>query len=89
MTQTDVITIFQEALLTIIIVSAPMLLVSLVVGLIISIFQATTQIHEQTLSFAPKIIAIFISLIVFGPWMINKLIDFTNKLYDFINLAAG
>lgn len=89
MTQTDVITIFQQALLTIIEVSAPMLLVSLIVGLAISIFQATTQIHEQTLSFAPKIIAIFIALIAFGPWMINKLIDFTNKLYDFINLAAG
>lgn len=89
MSQADVITIMQQALFTIILVSAPMLLVSLVVGLAISIFQATTQINEQTLSFAPKIIAIFLSLIAFGPWMINKLIDFTNKLFDFINLAAG
>lgn len=89
MSQTDVITIMQQALFTIILVSAPMLLVSLVVGLAVSIFQATTQINEQTLSFAPKIIAIFLSLIAFGPWMINKLMDFTNKLFDFINLAAG
>ncbi len=89
MSQTDIITIMQQALFTIILVSAPMLLVSLVVGLAVSIFQATTQINEQTLSFAPKIIAIFLSLIAFGPWMINKLMDFTNKLFDFINLAAG
>lgn len=89
MTQTDVITILQEALYTIMLVSAPMLLVSLIVGLVVAIFQATTQINEQTLSFAPKIIAIFISLIAFGPWMINKLMDFTYKLFDFINMAAG
>lgn len=89
MTQSDVVTIMQQALYTILLVSAPVLLVSLIVGLIISIFQATTQIHEQTLSFAPKIIAIFISLVAFGPWMINELMDFTNKLFDFINLAAG
>lgn len=89
MTQTDVITILQEALYTIMLVSVPMLLVSLIVGLVVAIFQATTQINEQTLSFAPKIIAIFISLIAFGPWMINKLMDFTYKLFDFINMAAG
>ena len=89
MTQSDVVTILQQALYTIILVCAPMLLVSLIVGLIISIFQATTQINEQTLSFAPKIIAIVVTLIAFGPWMINKLMDFTYKLYDFINLTAG
>ncbi|MCX7714809.1 MAG: flagellar biosynthesis protein FliQ [Clostridia bacterium] len=89
MSQTDVINVFQQALYTIILISAPILGVSLVVGLAISIFQATTQINEQTLSFAPKIISIFITLIAFGPWMLNKLIDFTNKLFDFINMAAG
>ena len=63
MSQADAITIIQEGIKTIIIVSAPILAVSLIVGLIISIFQATTQINEQTLSFAPKIIAIFLSII--------------------------
>lgn len=86
MSQADAITIIQEGIKTIIIVSAPILAVSLIVGLIISIFQATTQINEQTLSFAPKIIAIFLSIILFGPWMINKLVDFTTKLFDYINI---
>ncbi len=85
MSQSDVVAVFQEALYTIILVSAPMLLVSLLVGLIVSIFQATTQINEQTLSFAPKIIAVFISIIAFGPWMLNRLIDFTNNLFGYIN----
>ena len=89
MSQTDVIAIVQEALYTIIIISAPMLAVSLLVGLIISIFQATTQINEHTLSFAPKIISVFITIIAFGPWILNKLLDFTNKLFDFINTIAG
>ena len=84
MSQSDVVAVFQEALYTIILVSAPMLLVSLLVGLIVSIFQATTQINEQTLSFAPKIIAVFISIIAFGPWMLNRLIDFTNNLFGYI-----
>lgn len=85
MSQNDVVTIIQQALYTIIIVSSPVLLVSLLVGLIVSIFQATTQINEQTLSFVPKIIAVFISIMAFGPWMLNKLIDFTNNLFNFIN----
>ncbi len=84
MSQSDVITVIQQALYTIIIISAPMLAVSLLVGLVISIFQATTQIHEQTLTFAPKIIAIFLSIILFGPWMINTLIDFMNMIFDYM-----
>ena len=86
MSQADAITIIQEGIKVIIIVSAPILAVSLIVGLVISIFQATTQINEQTLSFAPKIIAIFLSIILFGPWMINKLVDYTTKLFDYINI---
>lgn len=86
MSQADAITIIQEGIKVIIIVSVPILAVSLIVGLVISIFQATTQINEQTLSFAPKIIAIFLSIILFGPWMINKLVDFTTKLFDYINI---
>lgn len=85
MSQANVITIVQSALYTIIVVCAPILAVSLVVGFIIAIFQATTQINEATLSFAPKIIAIFVCIIVAGPWILNKLVDFTTKLFDYIN----
>lgn len=81
MDQGTVANIAQQALLTILYVSAPILGVSLLVGLAVSIFQATTQIQEQTLSFVPKILAVVISLVVFGPWMLNKLIDFTRGLY--------
>jgi flagellar biosynthetic protein FliQ len=64
-------------LLTAIILAGPPLLVGMLVGLIISMFQAVTQIHEQTLTFVPKILAIFISLLIFGPWMLKILTDFS------------
>lgn len=75
-----VLGIAQQALLTILYVSAPILGVSLLVGLAVSIFQATTQIHEQTLSFVPKIVAVIISVLLFGSWMLVKLIEFTKNL---------
>jgi flagellar biosynthetic protein FliQ len=75
-----VLGISQQALLTILYVSAPILGVSLLVGLAVSIFQATTQIHEQTLSFVPKIISVIISVLLFGSWMLIKLIEFTKNL---------
>lgn len=86
MTQNDAITILQEGILTVIMLSLPMLGTSLLVGIIISVIQATTQINDQMLSFVPKIIAIFLVIILFGPWIINKSIDFVNKLFDYINL---
>ncbi|MNR64470.1 Flagellar biosynthetic protein FliQ [compost metagenome] len=65
-----------------------MLVIGLVVGLIISIFQATTQIQEQTLAFVPKIVAVLLSILIFGPWIMNTLVDFTfsllNNLYKFV-----
>ncbi|CAM4247907.1 flagellar biosynthesis protein FliQ [Paenibacillus tarimensis] len=68
--------------------SAPMLVLGLAVGLIVSIFQATTQIQEQTLAFVPKIVAVLVSILVFGPWILNTLVDFTynlfNNLYKYI-----
>ena len=76
MTDTFVVAVAREALWTVLIVSAPMLIVGLVVGLVISIFQATTQINEQTLSFVPKIVAVLASLVIFGPWMLHTLISF-------------
>ena len=74
----------QDALTTIMVVGAPMLIVGMVVGIIVSIFQATTQINEQTLAFVPKIIAIFVAMLVFGGWMLTNLTDFTNRIYGYI-----
>ena len=71
----------REALLMVMMVSAPMLGLGLLVGILVSIFQATTQIQEQTLSFIPKIIAIFVAILVFGPWMLNLLVDYTRALF--------
>ncbi|MDD3765723.1 MAG: flagellar biosynthesis protein FliQ [Eubacteriales bacterium] len=85
MNQSEVIAVTQQALYMVMKVSAPILITGLIVGLIISIFQATTQINDQTLSFVPKIIAVFIVLLVSGAWMINTLIDFTNYLFIQIN----
>lgn len=62
--------------------SAPMLIVALLVGLLISIFQAATQINEQTMTFVPKIVAVFITLLIFGSWVINILTIFTVGLFD-------
>ncbi|HPT68638.1 MAG TPA: flagellar biosynthesis protein FliQ [Syntrophomonas sp.] len=70
-------TIARETLLTAIILAGPPLLVGMLVGLIISMFQAVTQINEQTLTFVPKVLAIFISLLIFGPWMLKILTDFS------------
>jgi len=83
-----VIRIAGEAVYTVLKASAPMLIIGLAVGLIISIFQATTQIQEQTLAFVPKIVAVLLSILIFGPWIMNTLVDFTynllNNLYKFV-----
>ncbi|MFA0815041.1 MAG: flagellar biosynthesis protein FliQ [Anaerofustis sp.] len=74
--------IMQATFVVIIKLAAPILLVSLVIGLIISIFQAASQIHEQTLTFVPKLIAIGVVLLVMGPWMMEVLSDFTKYIFD-------
>ncbi len=84
MTQDFIIYIGKEAVYTILLLSLPLLGLSLLVGLLISIFQATTQIQEQTLTFVPKILVIFLSLIIFGPWMLNLLVAFTTNLISSI-----
>lgn len=81
MTEGQVLDIVREALYTIIICSAPMLLISLVVGLVVSIFQTVTSIQEQTLTFVPKIIAVFVGLMIFGSWILNNLTEFINALW--------
>lgn len=82
MTTDVVIDIAREALWLIIKCSSPLLLVSLIVGLIISIFQTVTSIQEQTLTFVPKILSIFITLIICGGWIMNNIIEFMNRLFE-------
>lgn len=83
-----IIGLAAEAVYVVLKASAPMLVLALVVGLIVSIFQATTQIQEQTLAFVPKIVAVFVSIIIFGPWILNTVVDFTynllNNLHNYI-----
>ena len=81
-TQGDIITIAKEAIYTIIISGAPLLLISLVVGLVISIFQTVTSIQEQTLTFVPKILAVFVGLMMIGPWMMDVLSNFMTRLWS-------
>lgn len=81
MTVDDVSMITQEALFLIIKVAAPVLIVSLVVGLLISIFQTVTSIQEQTLTFVPKILAIFLAILILGHWMLNSMIEYMVQLW--------
>lgn len=80
MTPEFVIGLARQALETLLFVSMPALLLSLLVGLIVSIFQAVTQIQEMTIAFVPKIVVTFLSLMLFGSWMIGKMVDFTREL---------
>ena len=81
MSESMVISIVSEALWVILKVSGPMLIFGLVVGVVISVFQAVTSIQEQTLAFVPKIVAIFVAMMFFGPWMLSVLVDFTTNLF--------
>ncbi len=86
MTATDAIALFQQAILLALMLAGPMLLFGLVTGLLVSIFQAVTQIQEMTLTFIPKILAVVLSLFLFLPWMVNKIVDYTAHL---LNSLAG
>jgi flagellar biosynthetic protein FliQ len=79
MTPETVVTVGRQALELMLIVSAPLLLVALAVGLVVSFFQAITQLNEQTLSFLPKLVAVAITLIVVGPWMVTTLVDYLQR----------
>lgn len=82
MTVEAVLDVAIETIWTIIITSAPLLIVSLIVGLVISIFQAVTSIQEQTLTFVPKILAIFICMLIFGSFILNTIVDFMTELWN-------
>jgi flagellar biosynthetic protein FliQ len=84
-----VITLAQQALYVAVLLSAPMLLASLVIGLLVSILQAATQINEMTLTFIPKMLAMIATLVIAGPWMITFFVDFLRRLYESIPSAVG
>jgi flagellar biosynthetic protein FliQ len=88
MTTDFVVEIAYQALYTIILVTAPLLLAGLIVGLAVGIFQAVTSIHEMTLTFIPKILAVVISFIVFLPWMMRTMLTFTIKLYTMLPMVS-
>lgn len=89
MTDVTVIQILREALMMTLIVSAPIMAVGLVVGLVVSIFQTTTSIQEQTLTFVPKIVAIFAAIILFAGWMIHMLVAYTRNVFMAIEKIGG
>ena len=89
MTPTTVIELGRQAVEVTLLVSAPLFLAALVTGLIISIFQAATQINEMTLTFVPKLVAIFAALVLAGPWMITVLTDFMRQLFESIPAMIG
>ncbi|MCK9259272.1 MAG: flagellar biosynthetic protein FliQ [Betaproteobacteria bacterium HGW-Betaproteobacteria-13] len=89
MTPTAVIDLGRQAIEVTLMVSAPLFLAALITGLVISIFQAATQINEMTLSFVPKLIAIFVTLVLAGPWMITLLTDFMRRLFENIPTMIG
>ena len=89
MTEGQVLDVAKEAIYTIIICSAPMLIISLVVGLIVSIFKTVTSIQEQTLKFVPKIIAVFVGVMIFGSWILTNLTEFVTTLWSNFSMYLG
>lgn len=89
MTEEVIIDVFSQSLIMVIKVAAPMLLVSLVVGLVVSIFQTITSIQEQTLTFVPKLLAIFLTLMLAGNWVLTNLKEYTIELFQFAKYLNG
>lgn len=89
MTEGQVLDVARDALYTIIMCAAPLLIISLVVGLIISIFQTVTSIQEQTLTFVPKIISVFVGMMIFGSWILTNLTEFINRLWSDFSIYLG
>lgn len=89
MTPEMVVTIGQQTLQVTLLIAAPILAVGLITGLLVSIFQAATQINEMTLSFIPKLLAMFLTLVLAGPWMIATMTDYIQRLYGSIPTLVG
>jgi flagellar biosynthesis protein FliQ len=86
LSQPEILTVIKDAVYVVLLASMPMLGAALIIGVIVSIFQATTQINEQTLAFVPKIIGILFAFLVFGGWIISKVTDFTTEIFHSINV---
>ncbi|MGI5907523.1 MAG: flagellar biosynthesis protein FliQ [Christensenellales bacterium] len=89
MEQGQVIQVAQDAVVTILSVAAPLLGIALVIGVVVSIFQATTQINEQTLAFVPKIVGVFLALLIFGGWMLSALTEFATRVFGYASTMVG
>ena len=89
MTPESVMTLGHHAMEVTLMVAAPMLLVALVIGLVVSIFQAATQINEMTLSFIPNLVGIFLALVVAGPWMLSVMLDYMREIFTSIPALAN
>ena len=89
MTSQSVLAIGQQALEMMLLISAPMLLTALAVGLLVSVFQAATQINEMTLTFIPKLVALFVVMVITGPWMLSTFVDYMQRLISGIPGAIG
>jgi flagellar biosynthetic protein FliQ len=89
MTQDQVVSLVVDAMSVSLKVALPVLLVALVVGLAVSIFQAVTQIQEQTLTFIPKVVAMAVVIVVAGPWMLGQIVSYTQNLYESIPSLVG
>ena len=89
MNSTAVIAMIREALELTLLVSAPLLLTALAVGLVVSVFQAATQINEMTLSFIPKLLGVFAAIVITGPWILQLLIDYTQRIFTNIPMLVG
>ena len=88
-TPETIVGLVQQALEVTLLISAPLLLAALITGLVVSVFQAATQINEMTLSFIPKLLAIFAALVLAGPWMLSLIVDFTRRLFSAIPGLIG
>mgnify|MGYP001181999204 CR=1 FL=1 len=89
MTPATVMELGRQAIEVTLLISAPLLLTALVVGLIVSVFQAATQLNESTLQFVPKLVAMFIALLVAGPWILQYLVDYMQRLFGSIPQLIG
>jgi flagellar biosynthetic protein FliQ len=89
MTESIVLSVIKDALQTAILLAAPILLTATIVGLLISIFQATTQIQEQTLTFVPKLLAVALMGLLMGSWMLHTIVAFTTRIFELMANMGG
>ncbi|QOY34482.1 flagellar biosynthesis protein FliQ [Anaerobacillus isosaccharinicus] len=89
MSQEFVISMAEKGVFAVLVIAGPLLVIALGIGLAVSIFQATTQIQEQTLAFVPKIVGVLVALIVFGPWMLSHMLSFASEIFGNLHRFVG